>query len=469
MSSLSRPQLSGLWSQVTQQLKSRLSHEDFETWIAPLKPLASNGGSVQLAVPNRLVATWIRDHFAEQLSAAWTAAAGRQVRFQFTLPDESAPQGELFPLADVGSPGTVQPSLFDQPASREEAAERPRRSGAGGLIPRYDFAGFVVGTNNQFARAAAIAVSGRPGALYNPFFVFGGVGLGKTHLVNAIGNAIVERDPTQRVQFISTDTFTNRLIDAIARNRVREFKQRMRRIDVLIIDDVQFLAGRERTQEEFFHLFNALYDAGRQIILTSDKFPSEIHGLEERLCNRFSWGLVADIQPPDIETRVAIIERKARDEGITLPIDVASFIATRIDSNVRDLEGALTKLSAWASIHRQEITLDLARELLGNGSEEEGRKPTAEEIEARVTRHFGLRPGELKARRRTRKVAEARHVAMYMMRHYGGMSFPTIGEYLGGRDHSTVVHGCQAVEKRCRDDQTFRTMLAALARMIERG
>ncbi|RMF19963.1 MAG: chromosomal replication initiator protein DnaA [Deltaproteobacteria bacterium] len=467
MAFLSRPQLTALWQQASLRLKDQISSEDFDTWIAPLKPVTADSTSVELAVPNGLVATWIREHYLEELSAAWLATAGRRARFRFSLEEQAAVQGELFPRDEVAAGG--QPSLFEQPQQREKSAERPRRSAPGGLIPRYDFASFVVGTNNQFARAAAIAVAGRPGALYNPFFVFGGVGLGKTHLVNAIGNAIVERDSSQRVQFISADMFTNRLIDAIARNRVREFKQRMRRIDVLIIDDVQCLAGRERTQEEFFHLFNALYDDGRQIVLTSDKFPSEIHGLEERLCNRFSWGLVADIQPPDIETRVAIIERKARDEGIDLPMDVASFIATRIDSNVRDLEGALTKLSAWASIHRREITIDLARELLGGGEEEEARTPTAEEIEERVTRHFGLKPGDLKARRRTRKVAEARQVAMYMMRHYGGMSFPTIGEYLGGRDHSTVVHGCQAVEKRCRQDRTFRNMLATLARMIERG
>ncbi|RMD85962.1 MAG: chromosomal replication initiator protein DnaA [Candidatus Dadabacteria bacterium] len=465
MNSLRRQLLTELWEQAVTPLRKRLSAEDFDTWIRPLRPVRLDGSTVEVEVPNRMFATWIEEHFLEELSAAWLASAGRRVRFRFTEPSAEPLQGELFGPEVLGP--SPQPSLFDAPANQHGGLRR--RSAPGGLIPSYRFANFVVGANNQFARAAAIAVSEKPGCLYNPFLVFGGIGLGKTHLVNAIGNAIVQRDGDTRVLFITADAFTNRLIDAISRNRVQDFKQRMRRVDVLILDDVQCLAGRERTQEEFFHLFNALHDEGKQIVLTCDTFPNDIDGLEERLCNRFSWGLVADIKPPDLETRIAIVERKAREEGIKLPVDVATLIATEIDSNVRDLEAALTRLSAWASIHRREITIDLAREVLGSGRSQKPSRPTAEQVEARVVSHFGLKPGDLKARRRTKKLAEARHVAMYLMRNYAGMSFPAIGEYLGGRDHSTVIHGCQAVERRCREDQTYRGMIATLARLLERG
>jgi chromosomal replication initiator protein len=300
-------------------------------------------------------------------------------------------------------------------------------------------------------------------------FVFGGVGLGKTHLVNAIGNAILDRQPAARVLFLSAETFTNRLIDSIGRNKVVEFKNRMRRVDCLILDDVQSLAGKERTQEEFFHLFNALHESGRQIILTSDKYPHELRGVEERLCSRFGWGLVADIQPADVETRVAILERKARAEGIDLPMNVASFVAERFEANIRELEGALTRLAAWASLNRCEISLSLARQLIGDAAATEPKIPSFEEIVAGVTRHYGLRPGDLEARRRTRKIADARQVAMYIMRNHAGASFLAIGEYLGGRDHSTVVHGCQAITRKSSKDARFRSLLETIVRSITCG
>ena len=299
--------------------------------------------------------------------------------------------------------------------------------------------------------------------------VFGGVGLGKTHLVNAIGRSVLEASPSSRVLFLTADAFTNKLIDAIARNKAQEFKNRVRRVDCLILDDVQFLAGRERTQEEFFHIFNSLYQAGRQIVLTSDKFPNEIRGVEERLCNRFGWGLVADIQAPDTETRVAILERRARQEGIELPMDVAQLIASKVDSNIRDLEGALTRLSAYSSLNRCSITTELAEQLLGNLRPGAVDTPSLEDIEQRVTVHFGLKPGELKARRRTRKVAEARQLAMYMMRTRASASFPSIGQFLGGRDHSTVIHACRSVEKRIENDQRYRAMLETILRSLGCG
>ncbi len=468
LETIADPNLKSLWDQTLEPLRANLEQDDFDTWIEPLKLVSADDGVVEVAVPNRMFASWVEENFLTELSEAWVGASGQDSRFRFTW-DPSSSQGELFPLQSQGELFPLAGGGEESEKKRAGLTRSPAPSRPGGIISRYDFASYVVGPSNQFARAAAFAVSGQPGTLYNPFFLFGGVGLGKTHLANAAGNAILDVNPEARVLFLSADTFTNRLIDAIGRNRVQEFKNRMRRIDVLILDDVQFLAGRERTQQEFFHIFNALYDSGRQIILTSDKFPSEIQGLEERLCNRFGWGLVADIKPPDEETRAAILVRKAKEEGLEIDREVIAFIARRFESNIRDLEGALTRLSAWASLNRCEITVELAERLLGKPEAETAKALTFEEIEARVTGHFGLKPGEIKARRRTRKVAEARQVAMFMMRHHTGASFPAIGEFLGGRDHSTVVHGCQAVERRSQKEPVFKKMLEVLARSLGCG
>jgi chromosomal replication initiator protein len=429
-----------------------------------MAPVAQGADTVEVSVPNSMFAAWIQENFLEQLAAEWTRATGRSDSFRFVWGTHTA-QGELFPARVRHDAHGGRGLARTGHASGTEVEARKR---ANGLLLSYDFKSFVVGPSNQFARAAAIAVAGQPGALYNPFFLFGGVGLGKTHLVNAIGNAILEADPGRKVLSLSAESFTNRLIDSIASNKAQDFKNRMRKVDVLILDDVQFLSGRERTQEEFFHIFNALYENGRQIVLTSDKFPNEIRGLEERLCSRFGWGLVADIQPPDEETRVAILGRKARDEGVDLPIEVGRFIAARFESNIRDLEGALTRVSAWASVHGCPITLDLARQLIGDPQTEPPRPLTLEEIADRVMSHFGLKPGELQARKRTRKISEARQVCMYLMRQQAGASFPSIGDFLGGRDHSTVVHGCQTVDKRRVRDTRFRTMLENLIRTLPR-
>jgi chromosomal replication initiator protein len=451
--------LKTLWEQTVAPLRVKLDSADYQTWIEPMTPVATNDKGVEIAVPNRMFAAWVEENFLDELAASWVKASGQSSRFHFTWADVPS-QGELFgpPPEDI--------SAADERAEQELKQTRRRTTG---LIERYDLASFVVGPNNQFARAAAIAVSHQPGTLYNPFFVFGGVGLGKTHLANAIGHAILQENPSTKILFLSADAFTNRLIDAIGHNKVQEFKNSVRRVDVLVLDDVQFLSGRERTQEEVFHIFNALYERGSQIILTSDKYPHELQGVEERLCNRFGWGLVADIQPPDTETRVAILERKAKEEKVHLPLNVAGYIANRFDTNIRDLEGALTRLSAWASLNRCEITQDLAEQLLGDTSPGEPKTATLEEIETRITTYFGLRPGDLAARRRTRKIAEARQIAMYLMRSLSGASFPAIGTQLGGRDHSTVVHGCRAVTKRCEKDARFRSLVETLVRDLSCG
>jgi len=438
-----------LWDQVLTTLEATVSPYDFDTWIQPIKPLQYSGSTVEVAVPDQLFASWLQDHFLDRLSRSWQTVTGEPVEWRF-----------------VCVPSEAQPSLFSGPApARNRRPTRPR----GSLIDGYSFHNFVVGPNNQFARAAAWAVAQQPGTLYNPLFVYGGVGLGKTHLANAVGHAILGQDPKTKVMFASSDGFTNQLIDAISKNKAQQFKNRVRQLDVLIVDDVQFLSGRERTQEKFFHIFNVLYEQGKQIILTSDKVPNELDGIEERLCNRFGWGLVTDVQAPDTETRQAILERKATDEGINLPSDVASYIAVHVDSNIRDLEGALTRITAYASLNHVEIDVGLAKRLLLPICTDSRPTVRFEDIERGVVSHFGLQPGDLRARRRTKKVAEARQVAMYLMRQHMGASYPAIGQFLGGRDHSTVVHGFQTVEKRCKGDIRFRRMLDKVAKVIGCG
>ncbi|HEY2772912.1 MAG TPA: chromosomal replication initiator protein DnaA [Candidatus Binatia bacterium] len=445
-----RTQLEDLWNRAVSALRQRLERDEFDNWILPLVPLALTSETLEISVPNKLFASWLEENYLDLLTSAWMEAHGEETCFTFTWSGTGL-QGELF---------------HEYEADRAKRLPPRRAANPSGLIERYDFENFIVGPSNQFARAAAMAVAQQPGTLYNPFFLYGGVGLGKTHLANAIGHALLRSEPEARVLFLSADTLTNQLIEAIARNKAAALKNRLRRVDVLIVDDVQFLAGRERTQEEFFHIFNALYENGRQIVLTSDKFPSEIPGVEERLCNRFGWGLVADIQIPDMETRVAILDRKALAEGVEISLDVASLIARSVDSNIRDLEGALTRISAHASLSGRTIDRALAEEVLGKGRSGDG--PTAvislDEVEKEVASHFGLRIADLRARRRTKKIAEARQVAMYLMRQKAGASYPVIGAHLGGRDHSTVIHACQQVERRRKEDSRMRLVLEAVSR-----
>jgi chromosomal replication initiator protein len=439
------------WDQTLEALRRRINRDEFEHWVQPLVPVSVSADTLKIAVPNRMFASWIEENYLDHVAAAWTEATGRKLEVTLTW-DDAGTQGELF---------------ADLPRREKTPANRPSTTrSSSGLLGRYDFTSFIVGANNQFARAAAMAVAGQPGSLYNPLFLYGGVGLGKTHLANAIGNAVLDENPDARVLFLSAENFTNQLIDSIARNKTQAFKNRMRRVDLLIIDDVQFLAGRERTQDEFFHVFNALYERGRQIVLTSDKFPNELHGVEERLCNRFGWGLVADIQAPEVETRIAILERKARDEGIEVPFEVSQLIANRIDSNVRDLEGALTRISAFASLNGRSITMELAEQMLTGVAPGSARTVTLDDIQRGVAQHFGLQAQDLIARRRTKKIAEARQVAMYIMRNHVGASYPAIGQHLGGRDHSTVIHACQSVERRRKTDPRFRHMIETVTRLL---
>jgi len=351
-------------------------------------------------------------------------------------------------------------------AEKKPEREPPRPPRVNNLIPKYNFDNFVVGASNQFAHAASLAVANQPGEHYNPLFIYGGVGLGKTHLINAIGHRVVEKRPLLKVFYLSSESFMNELIASLRRDRMDEFKTRFRNVDALILDDVQFIAGKERTQEEFFHTFNSLYESHKQIIITSDKFPKEIPGLEDRLRNRFEWGLIADIQPPDMETRVAILQKKAEVEGVLLPHEVAIFLASHIDSNVRELEGSLTRLGAFASLTKATVTIDLAKEVLQNTLKGNSREVTVESIQKTICDYYNIKLSDLKAKRRTKDIAVPRQVAMYLSRKYTSTSFPAIGSKFGGRDHSTVIHATKTIEKKLKEDTQMQNAVEKLEKNL---
>ena len=438
------------WRESVDSIVAQLSESDLREVVMRLRPIAQRGETLVVEAPNKLAAAVVRERCLEALREALEQASGGELR-KLTLILPSAAQQELFPT----------------PAPPPKPGKSVLRRSA--LLPKYTFDNFVVGASNQFAHAASKAVANQPGDHYNPLFIYGGTGLGKTHLVNAIGHQVLDDNEEARVVYLSSDSFMNELIAALRRDRMDEFKGRFRRIDMLIVDDVQFLAGRERTQEEFFHTFNSLYESHHQIVLTSDKFPKEIPDLEERLRNRFEWGLIADIQPPDIETRVAILEKKAEFEGIELPQEVAIFLATNIDSNVRELEGSLTRVGAFASLNKCPITVDFAREVLQSVLRDRGdRAVTIESIQKAVCDFFRIRPNDLRSKKRTRTVALPRQIAMYLCRLHTHASFPVIGERFGGRDHSTVIHAAHVIERRLREDAAFRATVERLERLLER-
>lgn len=434
-----------LWEGALKRLRETLGKQNFETWIKPIRVRESDDGEIVLEVPNKFFRDWLVEHFHAAIQETLAELSHRSVRLSVAVNNQLQARGRT---------------------EKSVEHERPKASRVNNLIPRYNFENFVVGASNQFAHAASLAVANQPGEHYNPLFIYGGVGLGKTHLINAIGHRIVDKRPALKVFYLSSESFMNELIGSLRRDRMDEFKIRFRNIDVLILDDVQFIAGKERTQEEFFHTFNSLYESHKQIVITSDKFPKEIPALEDRLRNRFEWGLIADIQPPDIETRVAILQKKAEAEGVPLPHEVAIFLASHIDSNVRELEGALTRLGAFASLTKTPITIDLAKEVLQNTLKGAHREVTIENIQKTICDYFNIKIGDLKAKRRTRNIALPRQVAMYLSRKHTSTSFPAIGYKFGGRDHSTVIHASKTIEKKIKEDPYMQATIEKLEKNL---
>lgn len=436
-----------VWERVLGIVEGQVGRTNSETWLKPIRPLGLQDETFHLEVPSALFKDWLLSNLVGPLENAFTEVLGQPTHL--VLHVQEKPQGELFPEEE-----------------REQTAPGKGKGKKDGLIQNYTFSSFVVGGGNQFAHAAAKAVSKHPGKSYNPLFIYGGVGLGKTHLINAIGHETSAKQGKDNIVYLSSESFTNELIAHLRKNRMTEFKNRFRRADVLILDDVQFLSGRERTQEEFFHTFNSLHESSKQIILTSDKFPNEIGGLEERLRNRFEWGLIADIQPPDLETRVAILQKKSRANRIPLPDDVALFIASNVTSNVRELEGGLTRLGAMAALNQADITVNFAQQVLKNLVTDQEKKISIETIQRTVSKYFGVSVADITSKKRTKMVSFPRQVGMFLCRKLAGASYPMIGMRFGGKDHTTVLHACHTIENRFKKDEELRDIINRIEIMI---
>jgi chromosomal replication initiator protein len=453
-----------VWSRIRDAVREHLPDHAYSTWVASAEAVALTAQELVIEARNPFHAEWLEDKYGPLLTEHAALVLGRPIQISVTAaptPAEGAlPSIRLDPprsQAPVAPPSTGAHAGARQGESSRPAATAPSLDP--GLFGRYTFERFVVGGNNQLAEAACRAVADSPGRLYNPLFLYGGVGLGKTHLMHAIGHSVLNSDEYRRVAYVSSEQFTNELIQAIRRGTTEEFRGRYRQIDLLLVDDVHFLKGKESTQEEFFHTFNTLYDAQRQIVVTSDRPPRDMEGVEQRLVSRFEWGLVVDLRPPDFETRMAILRAKADDEGLVLDDDVIEYIAHSCSSSVRELEGAVLKLLAVSSVWNQEITFEFAKRVLAlRRREQQARAPIAspDRITRCVAQSWRVRPDSLQSKARTRNVTEARHVAMFAIRELLGTPLTEIGSLFGGRDHSTVLYSIRKVQGRMVDDSDFR-------------
>lgn len=434
------------WLGACKQLRSLVSPQEYDTWFTPLSLRLEDENRAVVIVPNRFFADWIRERYGSLMEHALSQTVGHHLTVDY----------------EVGP--APEPALSAPPL---EPAPRLRPLLPASLNPRYTFASFVVGNCNELARAACLAVAEQPGRQYNPLFIFGGAGLGKTHLLTAVGNHFLQHHPGAQVHYGSAEAFTNELIQAMRFDGIARFHERYRQLDCLLLDDIQFLAGRERTQEEFFHTFNALYQAGKQIVVTSDKMPKDIPGLEKRLRTRFEWGLMVDLQPPDEETKVAILQKKAEERGLDLSRKVAGFLAKQPEGNVRVLEGYLTRIIAISSFQGVEVTLDLVKRVVGPLISE--RQVSIDEVLSTVASQFGVKVSDLKGSRKTREVSQPRQVAMYLARRLTRSSFPEIGRSFGGKDHSTVVKGVKKVEEMLRENPDLAEMVRSTERLLTEG
>ena len=432
-----------IWDQILTRIETKVNHHSFLTWFRPTSLVTDTGKTITVRVPNPLFKDWLTKHYAVVLSEALTEV-GR-------------PETTLAFVADGTVPAGPDPLPPDAAAEEEGGPGAPVTTPAG-LNPRYTFDTFIVGASNQFAHAACRAVAEAPSRSYNPLFIYGGVGLGKTHLMHAIGQYVLQHDATLKLTYISSERFMNEMINAIRYDRILDFRERYRSVDVLLVDDIQFVSGREGTQTEFFHTFNALYDAQKQIVLSSDRPPHEIPALEERLRSRFEWGLITDIQPPDLETKIAILKRKAEAEVIPLPDNVAMFIAARIKSNIRELEGSLIRLIAYASLTGREVSLDLAQEVLRNVLEQDEKAITIDAIQKFVADYYQLRVADLRSQNNSKSVVIPRQIAMYLCNQLTHASLPEIGRRFG-KHHSTVIHSIRKVEETRKNDQDFNSLI----------
>ncbi len=457
-----------LWETVKCDFKSLFPEDVFQMWFEPVVCLDATADAMTLGVPNDFAAIWIHDNYLDLITQRLRLTAGRMVNVTLRKTESarsSAPAGaSVRPAADSAASARPRAAV-----ARRGTRYDDRGPSSTSLNPRNTFDTFVVGSNNQMAHAAAMAVAQAPGQAYNPLFLYGDTGLGKTHLMHAIGHFVLQARPDARVAYLSTEKFTNEFIQALQENALTKFRQRYRHVDILLIDDIQFLAGKERIQEEFFHTFNDLFESGKQIVLTSDRRASEIQKLESRLVSRFEWGLPADIQPPDFETRFAILRTKSQQLGCNLPEPVLSFIAQHITKNIRRLEGALLKVSSYTSLTHKPVDLEMAERLLHDVLMEQAQNVlTVETIQKRVADHFQIRHSDMTSKRRPNNIAIPRQVAMYLARTLTKHSLQEIGDLFGGRDHGTVIHACKAVDNMCEQDATMRSSVEFLKTQLSK-
>ncbi|HEY6009655.1 MAG TPA: chromosomal replication initiator protein DnaA [Geobacteraceae bacterium] len=441
-----------LWLDVQANIAKVLTPQTYATWIKPIRFLGVIEDTLELEVPNKFVKDWITETYLGMLQEAVCSLAGTKYRIEFRVSD-----------------AVRAPAESDQQAEEPAPAPSTKKEKAGGdysafLNPKYTFDTFVCGGSNQFAHAASQAVANNPATNYNPLFIYGGVGLGKTHLLTAIGNHVLSRNKKARVSYYTSEKFMNELINCLRYNKMDQFRNKFRNMDVLLIDDVQFIAGKERTQEEFFHTFNSLYESHKQIVVTSDKFPKDIPGLEERLRSRFEWGLIADIQPPDIETKIAILKKKAEIDNIPLGDDVALFLASSTTTNVRELEGMLIRLGAFCSLTGNSISLTMAREVLKDIIVDKSKDITVEIIQKFIADHFKIKVADLKSAKRLKALVVPRQIAIYLCRDLTKASYPEIGEKFGGKDHSTIIHSVKKIDKLLTHDLELKTTIDSLRR-----
>ena len=433
-----------IWDQILSRVETKVNRHSFYTWFKPTAFVADGGSSITVRVPNPLFKDWLTKHYSVVLSEALAEVRRSGASLVFVAEGAALPP-----------PPAEDPPSADEP----EAVVEATATMSGGLNTRYTFDTFIVGPSNQFAHAACRAVAEAPSRSYNPLFIYGGVGLGKTHLMHAVGQYVLQHDRSLKLTYISSERFMNEMINALRYDSILDFRERYRSVDVLLVDDIQFVSGKEGTQTEFFHTFNALYDAQKQIVISSDCPPHEIPALEERLRSRFEWGLIADIQPPDLETKIAILKKKAEAEAVPLPDSVSIYIAGRIKSNIRELEGSLIRLIAYASLTGQELSVDLAQEVLRDVLDRDEKAVTIDSIQKFVCDYYQLKLAELKSRNNSKSVAKPRQIAMYLCKSLTHASLPEIGRSFGGKHHSTVIHSIRKVEELRKKETEFNMLI----------
>ena len=443
-----------LWEKSVKLIREKVSQHNFDTWIRPIRVTSLEGNQIYLSVPNRFFKDWLTENYRPVISDSLTSVSGVGLVVNFVVGEDGAPGPARSPLIEKAIPSPKKAMLVRTNPS---------------LNQNYSFERFVVGASNQFAHAAAVSVAEQPAKNYNPLFIYGGVGLGKTHLLNAIGIHALSLYPEMNVVYVSAEAFLNELVNSIRYDRMAKFREKYRNIDYLLIDDIQFIAGKGKTEEEFFHTFNTLHDSGKQIVVTSDKFPKDIPNLEGRLRSRFEWGLIADIQLPEIETRIAIVEKKAQENHIKLPTSVAHYIASHAESNIRELEGLLIRIAAYSSLQERNIDIELAREVLKKIIKQvENEDITAEDILKAVSAKTGIKISDIRSQKKNKNIVLSRQIAMYLTRKMTSLSFPDIGDKIGGRDHSTVIYATNKIKQTTESDPSLKNIIEDIEDTLKR-